>query len=388
MKKRGKNEGTIGKRPDGTWWARITLGSDREGKQKRKAFYGKTQQEVQTKLNSALYELNRGLYSEPSKVTVGMWLDSWLSQYKKLSVKPTTYICYESRIETHIKPIIGHIPLKDLRSDAIQKMIGDLSSKGLSPSTVKGIHIVLSQALSQACKNEMLHKNAAEGISLPISDKKTVQAFTPLQQRSFVEAAKTSHVGDIFVFCLGTGLRIGEALALRWEDVDLEESVLKVSQTLNVLKRFDSKSMKWFKAFGSPKSQSSNRTVPLMDEMAVLLKARKSKQEKEQEASPLVFATRNGTPYDHANLQHDFSKLLEIARLKGFHIHCLRHSFATRSLENGVELKVVQDLLGHSSIKITADLYTHVLPDTKKESISKLRGTVSHFKGHDPTSFE
>lgn len=134
MAKRGQGEGTISKREDGTWWARISLGVDENGKRKRKAFYGKTRKEVQEKLTTALNDVNNDSYVEPSKMTVSQWMDIWLKEYNKPCVKPSSYLRHHSITENHIKPMLGNYKIKDLRNDTVQKFINELNGKGLAPS--------------------------------------------------------------------------------------------------------------------------------------------------------------------------------------------------------------------------------------------------------------
>jgi len=380
-KKRGQNEGTIAKRPDGTWWARITVGKDAQGRQKRKAFYGKTRREVLHKMTTALSELNHGSFVEPSKITVNEWLDFWLANYKAQSVKPTTLTIYASRADNHIRPAIGSLRLQDLRTETIQAMINELN-KRFAPETVKGVSITLHAALEQARKNNLTSANSASGIVLPKASKARALAFTLDEQKRFAEVAKSAYMGNMFLLGLGTGLRIGELIALTWNDIDLENGVLRVNRTLNVVKVQESGSQKWIKTFGTPKTVSSVRSIPLLPYISELLKSvkgyqEKIKRDKAYEDNNLVFATKHGRPLDPRNMQRAFQSVCVRAGLNGFHIHSLRHTFATRGLEQGIELRVLQDLLGHSTIKITADLYTHVLPDLKKGSIMKLKDTIT-----------
>jgi integrase len=383
-KRRGNNEGTIGKRSDGTWWARLTTGIDTQGRQKRKAFYGRTRLDVQKKLTAALNEKNSGTYFEPAKITVESWINTWLAQYKKQSVKPTTFISYRARAIHHINPIIGHLKLKSLRRVTIQKMINELAAQDLSPETIKGVYNTLHAALHQAVKNDLILQNAASDIVLPKMNKKPVQVFSPEQQKLFIEKAREAHQGRMFILDLGTGLRIGELIGLKWSDINMEEAVLRVNRTLNIIQDSGTPQAKWIKTFGSPKTATSVRSIPLLPDLIVLLREIKREQEetltvqgKTFESDHLVFSTRKGGPLDPRNMQRAFGHILQQAGLRGFHIHSLRHTFATRGLESGVELRVMQELLGHSSIKVTADLYTHVLPDVKKDAIMKMKDTIT-----------
>lgn len=385
QKKRGQGEGTISKRSNGTWCGRITIGKDENGKQKRKAFYGKTKVEVQKKMISAQNDLNNGVYTEPSNFTVEQWLDIWLAEYKKNFVKPTSYTTYRTRINTHIKPAIGKYKLKDLRIDLIQKMINNLKMAGLAPETIKGVYNTAHSALEQAVTNGIIPKNVASKVLIPKSEKKEIKIFSLKEQVSFIEVAKTLYMGELFMFSLGTGMRIGEILALTWDDINFDEHILKVRKTLNITKDHDDPESKWQKTFGAPKTETSTRTIPLLPNVEILLKEIKRKQNEQRikcgssyENNNLVFTTGLGKPLDPRNMQRKFTSILKKADIQqNMHIHCLRHTFASRGLENGIELKVMQELLGHSSIKMTADLYTHVLLDKKKSAMAKLQDTLT-----------
>ena len=383
-KKKGQNEGTISKRTDGTWWGRITVGRNDNGTQKRKAFYGKTRQEVQKKITAALSDLDKGTYVEPSKIIFLDWLDIWLETYKKSEIKPMTYINYRAKIKNHIKPLIGKYRLNDLRIDIIQDTINKLSSaKKLSPETVRGIYNIIHDSLNKAVKNGLIIKNVAIDITLPKIMKKEIRVFTVAEQERFIEEAKKVYAGEMFIFDLGTGLRIGELLGLTWSDVNFDEEIIRVKRTLNIVKDFDDSESKWHKEFGSPKTESSNRSIPLLPDLVTLLCQIRQKQKEliefvgsAYEDNNLIFATQLGKPLDPRNMQRTFKVISDKSNITGATIHSCRHTFATRGLENGIELRVMQELLGHASIKMTADLYTHVLPDKKRDSIMKLSGTI------------
>jgi integrase len=226
-------------------------------------------------------------------------------------------------------------------------------------------------------------KNTAVDITLPKIIKKEIRVFTVEEQKHFMEEAKAVYAGEIFIFDLGTGLRIGELLSMTWSDVNFDDEIIRVKRTLNIVKDFDDMEAKWHKEFGSPKTESSNRSIPLLPDLVTLLKKVQQVQNElvsfagsAYENNNLVFATKLGRPLDPRNMQRTFKTITDKAGIFGATIHSCRHTFATRGLENGIELRVMQELLGHASIKMTADLYTHVLPDKKRDSIMKLSGTI------------
>jgi len=384
MAKRGQGEGTISKRPDGTWWARISLGKDANGKQKRKAFYGATRKEVQEKLTAALNELNTDTYIEPSKMTVARWMDTWLKEYKYHSVKPHTYESYYSMAKCHIKPRLGQTRLKDLRKDMVQRFVNDLFTEGKGPSYVESVFRVLNGALKEAVDGDLIAKNPATGVRMPRKEKQEMRILTPEEQLRFIETAKLYDLGEVFILMLGTGMRIGEALALTWDDINFENAEIRVNKTQTEYIDPHEKKPKLRLSYGTPKTQSSYRTIPLLPQLVEMLKDHREKQNAQASEmgsaytdNNLVFCARFGTGLWKCNMQYKLMQICQKANIDGLHSHCLRHTFATRGLENGIPLKVMQELLGHSKISMTADTYSHVLPDTKRTEVAKLSGTIT-----------
>lgn len=384
MAKRGQGEGSISKRDDGTWWARITIGKDENGKQKRKAFYGKTRKEVQEKLTEALNDLNKGSYIEPSKLTVSMWVDTWVLEYKKRSVKATTYYRICGLMEVHIKPLLGEYKLTELRPEMVQKFINTLTDiKHLKPKSVDKIHLYLKSALEQAVQNGLIAKNPAANTIRPQLVKTEKVVLTPEKQQEFIACAKNNEFGEFFIMALGTGLRLGELLALTWGDINFADGVLYVNKTRSQVKDYYDKTANEAVIYTTPKTKSSHRTVPLLPDIAELLHSIQDKQNYiksqigEIYEGNLIFCNYDGKPISMTTLRRHFNTIKNAVGADGLTIHGLRHTFATRGLENGIELKVMQELLGHASISETADTYTHVLPDKKKDSIMKLANTIN-----------
>lgn len=374
-KKRGQGEGSITKLQNGTYQARISTGYNENGKRQRKAKYFKTKKEAQEWLLEVRNEVKNDTYIEPSKMTVGQWIDIWLHEYKKRSVKPQTYEDYYCMNNAHIKPLLGMYKLNDLRTDIIQKYINELSNKKLSVTTIRHVYVILHCALQQAVNVELIKKNVANSVILPKSIKNEVKVLSLKEQESFIEYAKTVPQSELFILALATGLRQGELLALTWDDIDFENSILKVNKTQVEFKDYDEPNSKYRIDYNPPKTKSSNRTVPLLPEIVVMLKDMKEKQCKSLDTN-LLFYNYKGKALYSTVIRKRFHRIMNMAGIEGLHFHCLRHTFATRCLENGVELRVVQEFLGHSSINMTANLYTHVLPDKKKDSIMKLQNTI------------
>lgn len=383
MAKRGQGEGSISKRSDGTWWARITVGKTPDGKQKRKAFYGKTRKEVQEKLTTALNDINNNTYIEPSKIILSSWLDTWLMDYKKSSIRVGTYISYEQAIRTRIKPALGMWALKEIRNDMVQKFINQLMEKGLSASTIENTYRVLKMALDQAVDNELISRNPANKVIIPRRIRKEARVLTVEEQEEFIKIAREYSNGEAFILILATGLRIGEALALTWDDIDFENKMLMVNKTqVEHVVHADGKPVRQVN-YSTPKTETGNRTIPLIPAAIDLLKEIQEKQKiqkkklgKAYHDNNLIFCTFDGKVVFISNMERRVKLIAKRIGAEDVHPHTLRHTFATRGLEKGIELKVMQVLLGHSKIDMTANIYTHVLPEKKNESIMKLSDTI------------
>ncbi len=376
-RKRGNGEGCISKRKDGTWCAVITVGRKPDGKLKQKFFYGKTRQEVAEKLNKALNELRQGTFVEATAVTVESWLKTWLEEYKRPKLRLTTFESYRIMAECHIVPAIGHIKLKDLRPEHLQHLYNEKLKAGLSPRTVRYIHLVVHSALKQALKNQLVYRNVAEATELPADKKKEARALTLEEMDRFLNALEGDRLKAAFVTLLGTGLRRGELLALKWDNVNLKEGTIAVKENLVWIAK------KGF-VFQPPKTEKSKRVVPLPDDVLAELKRHKVRQAEEKlkigaayQDNGLVFCTEIGTPIIPRNFERKYKALLKKAGLTGVKLHSLRHTYATRLLELGENLKVVQELLGHSRISVTADIYSHVSPELKRCAAAKLNGLFS-----------
>ena len=324
------------------------------------------------------------VYIEPSKMTVAQLMDYWLEECNRHSVKPSTYMTNYGVIKNHIKPKLGQVRLRDLRKDMVQRFINELLAEGLNPATIKLIYGKLAGALKEAVNSEFIAKSPAFGIVLPKKEKKEMRVLTPEEQVRFVEAAKLYDQGEAFILMLGTGMRVGEVMALTWDCVSFENAEIRVRKTLVEFIDPNGESTKRQISHGTPKTKNSNRSIPLLPQLVEMLKSIQEEQIAfAQEAGSaytdnnLVFCNRFGASLLRGNVYDKLNCITRRAELEGIHPHSLRHTFATRGLENGIPLKVMQELLGHASIEITADLYTHVLPETKQGEIMKLADTIN-----------
>jgi integrase len=385
-KKRDNHEGSIMRRKDGRWMGQMTIGRDpATGKLKRAFFYGKTRQEAANQLARALSDLGRGAFVAPHRLTVGEWLETWLKEYKKPSVRPVTYDSYEMMVRCHIKPALGHLSLKDLRLDQVQRFYNGKQDARLSARTVRYLHTVLHGALKQAMKNQLVVRNVSEATTLPGGKTRKMHPLTFEQVNQLLTSAKDDRLFSAVFLELGTGLRRGEILALRWNDLDLDAGVLRVRQTLVRVKNHDATSgqRKTRLIIQAPKTDHSRRTIPIPADIIDALRKHKAQQAQEKllfgeayEDQGLTFCQPNGRPIDPRNFTRFFERLLRQASLPHIRFHDGRHSFATLMLELGESPKTVQTMLGHSKIATTLDIYSHVSLDVEKRAAARLNAAL------------
>lgn len=368
QRKRGQGEGSIYKRKDGRWTAAVNLGYQ-GGKLKRKYIYGKTRAEVAEKLPVELRNAQQGTSISTERQSLKQFLERWLTDCVKPSVRPSTFISYEQQVRVHIAPQLGHVQLTKLSPQHIQAYMNDRLKAELSAKTVKYHLSVLRMALGQALKWNLVARNVAMLVDPPRVSKYEVQAITPEQARVFLQAIQGDRLEALFTVALSLGLRRGEALGLRWADIDFQTRTLRVNQSLQ---RLEGKLQ-----ITELKTKSSRRILDLPEMLINKLREHRTRQlEEKMLAGPhwqetgLIFTSRIGTPVDPRHVKRRLDPLLKKAELPHFRVHDLRHFCASLLLAQGVPLKVVSDILGHSQIGITADLYTHVLPSVRKEAIN------------------
>lgn len=369
-KRRGHNEGTICKRGDGRWVAVISLGIE-SGKAKRKSYYGATRKEVSDKLDEGRAGLKRGIAPVIGRQTLGQFLDTWLTDSVKPSVRPATWLSYDQQVRVHIKPALGHVELTKLSPQHIQRYMNEKTTAGLSAKTVRYHRSVLAMALKQAHRWGLVAQNVATLVDPPSAKKYELQTFDPAQAHKLLDTLKGERLGALFTVALSLGLRRGEALGLRWQDIDFDGRTLRVCQALARVGHDI--------VISEPKTASSRRILPLPDTLAASLRERRRAQLEDRMAagdkwidSGLVFTSREGASIDPRTVKRHLDRILTAAGLPHCRVHDLRHFCASLLLAQGVPLKIVSDILGHTQISITADLYTHVLPSLKQDAIGAL----------------
>jgi integrase len=360
-RRRGNGEGTITRRKDGRWEARYYVPT--VNGTNRKTLYGKTQAEVRDKLTKALSDRIDGIVYDDENMTVGEYLDVWLKGSVYGSVRQSTYDRDTNLVNNHIKPVLGGLKLKKLNSVHIQSFYRDRLDKGLSASTVHKMHDILRRGLAQATKWHLVQRNVADTVKPPRPAPKEIRALSAAETRRLLEAAGVDRLEALYVLAVHTGMRQGELLALRWQDVDMESAVVSVRRTLT---RSGGRV-----AFGEPKTKKSRRSIRLTPQAVEALRSHLERQLRDMEIlgdryqdQGLIFTTDTGGPINPSNLrQRSFAPLLKRAGLPHMRFHDLRHTCATLLLSRGVHPKFVQELLGHATIAITLDTYSHVMPN-------------------------
>ena len=360
MGRRGNGEGTISRRKDGRWEGRYYVPT--EDGPKRKVIYGKTRAEVSEKLTKALSDRANGIVYDNENITIGEYLDVWLKGSVYGSVRQSTYDRDTNLVNNHIKPVLGSLKLKKLNSAHVQNFYRNRLDTGLSASTVRKIHDILRRGLAQSVDWHLTQRNVADVVKPPRPVPKEIVALSTDETRRLLDAAAEDRLEALYVLAVHTGMRQGEMLALRWQDVDIENAVLSVRRTLT---RRGGKV-----AFGEPKTKKSRRSIRLTPQAVDALRAHLERQLRDMEIlgdhyqdQGLIFTTDTGAPINPSNLrQRSFTPLLKRAGLPHMRFHDLRHTCATLLLSRGVHPKFVQELLGHATIAITLDTYSHVMP--------------------------
>jgi len=370
MTHRGHGEGSIYHRNDGRWAASISL---EDGK--RKTFYGKTRKEVQEQLKVALREQQQGLLLAGPQQTVEQFLTQWLEDHKG-AIRIRTYERYEELARLHILPALGHHPLQKLTPQHIQAFYTKKLKEGLPPTTVNLLHALLHKALDDAVRLSAVTRNASDAASAPSRAHYEIQPFSIEQAQQFLVAARGHSMEALFVLAITTGMRRGEILAIKWQDVQFERNMLQVRRIFT-----RQPGNRYIEA--KPKTEKSRRSILLAPIVVALLKQHRTRQLEARlkagsqwQERDLVFCTSLGTPLNPNKVVDRFKTLLKRAGLPEIRFHDLRHSAATILLSMEVHPKVVQELLGHNQISMTMDIYSHVLPTMQKDAVSKLNNAL------------
>src|SRR5918999_775077 len=360
-KKRGNGEGSIYRRKDGRWVGQYTVYTATGPKYRY--LYGKTRAAVAEKLTKAMADRNGGLIFDGGNLTVGEYLDRWLSDSVRGTVRPSTFERHEGIIRLHIKPSLGRVGLKKLTPAHVRGLHREKLDAGLTPATVRTIHSTLHKALTQAVADGLIPRNAAD-VKAPSPAPDEMHPLSESEARTFLETARET--GDrfeaLYVLAITTGLRRGELLGLRWDDADLDRGTLRVGRAL--VREGGRHTL------GETKTRRGRPQINLTPRTVNALKAHRKKQLEEKmrlaglyKDHSLIFASGVETPVNPENLvKRSFKPLIKKASLPEIRFHDLMHTCATLLLSRGVHPKLVQELLGHATIAMTLDTYSHYLP--------------------------
>lgn len=339
---------------------------------KEYSVHGKTITETQKKMTELKYKLEHGVFVEKKKITLSDWHKTWLEEYKKNRVKIGTYNNYQKYYESIIRDRLGSKCITDIRGEHIQKLYNDLVKEGYALSSIKIVSAVLNGCFQQALRNGLIERNPVKLAELPRqTEKKVRQAMTKEQQALFMEYAKESYLYNFFAVMLRTGMRNGEIRGLKYTDIDKKNNVIHVQRTL-----------KYIEGQGymedTPKTRTSKRDIPLTAATVQLLDAQKKYWGfKVEKMDRYLFCNEKGEPLSRERVQAEIERIIKRIRAAGYEFdritpHIFRHTFATRAIEAGMQPQVLKTILGHSSLAMTMDLYSHVLPDTKAEEMEKI----------------
>lgn len=371
--KRGHNEGSIYQRADGRWCCQVSQANG-----KRRYLYGKTRREVAQQLSRVQREQQEGLPSGDARQTLGAYLLEWLEGIRPPELAESTWKRYDEIVRLYLIPDLGLVKLTRLQPQQVQQFYSDLQrERGLSSTTAHHTHAVLHRALEVAMRYGLVARNVCDLVKAPRMREHSIHPLSREEARLYLEVVSEHRLAALYTLAVATGMRQGELLALHWRDVDLEHGDhgeggrLSVTSNLYVHDRVA--------VFKAPKTKGSRRQIAFSAQMAEVLRAHRQRQRLERlSAGPswsehdLVFATEVGLPLHPGTVYHQHRRFLVAAGLPVIRFHDLRHTAATLLLAQRVNPKVVSEMLGHASVSITLDIYSHVLPDMQEDAAAAM----------------
>lgn len=373
MSRRANGEGSIYQRKDGRWTGAVYV-LNRDGGRQRRQVYGRTRAEVAGKVADLLSLNRKHIPAAPVEVTVQQYAESWLERLGSSGLKPATVSNYRWVLNRHVLPNIGRLRLVALSPQHVRTLLLTVSGSGVSARTVQLSRAVLRSMLADAERDQLIHRNVAALVKGPRVERQEVVPWTADEAGKFLTSLDGHRLRPLFAVGVALGLRKGELLALRWQDVDLDAGVLRVRATVQRLGKGVGL------VTGAPKTARSRRTLPLPRVLIDALREHKAAQDLEREEMPgwngygLVFTTSKGTMIEPRNLNRFLDEAIARAGLRRIRFHDLRHTCASLLLAQGVSPRVVMEVLGHSQMSMTTDLYGHVMPSALRSAADALDG--------------
>ncbi len=340
---------------------------------KMKQQYCKTEKQANTALRRMLSEKEKGTLPTGPNQTLKVYLEQWLEQkYKLGTIRVSTYSMHQMRIRKHIVPLLGHIPLQKLTPQQVQAFYTKKMDEGLSPATVRNLHAILRGALDQAVKWNLVARNVCDAVTVPASQRHETQPLTLEQAQRLLDSARGYRLETLLIVAVATGMRRGELLGLHWHDIDFAEACLYVRRSVGRIAKHGV-------VVSQPKTKTSKRKIALPAFVLDALKQHREHQvvlrEKagaQWQENDIVFCNIHGGYLSETRLQSNFKMLLKRAELPNIRFHDLRHSAASIFAKLHVHPKVVQEILGHSDIGMTMNVYSHAFPSMQEEAMDKL----------------
>ena len=361
MARRGEN---IYKRKDGRYEGRYVKGRTANGRTQFGYIYGYQYADVRNRLTRKKAQLLQNKGNNNVGFTLDEWMERWLDGEVQQRVKRGSYLAYCTLWRRHVQPELGGMLLDRITTDDVREMLGQLGRKGLAASTRRGVLRLVNAALTAALEEGHIHRNPCRRIRLTAPEQPEQRVLTP-QEQSALQTACLAQGNAAALLGLYTGLRLGEVCALQWADVDWRSQTITVRRTVQRMRQGSHTILKE----GTPKTARSRRVVPVPQKVMDWLKSL-------PRTSPWVFG-QNGRAAEPRTVQRRLNTAAKALGMEGVHFHTLRHTFATRLVELGVDVKTVSVLLGHSSARTTLDIYAHSLPRQQRSAVERMAGALS-----------
>ncbi len=370
MARRKHDEGSVFQRKDGRWVAQVRL---ENGQKKQRYFRPDQEKEARRALRKMLNEKEKGALATGPQQTLKAYLEQWLEQKYKLSaIRIGTYVTYRGILRNHIAPVLGHIPLQKLTPQHVQAFYTKKLDEGLSAGTVKCMHAILHGALEQAVRWDLVGRNVCDLVTSPTLERHEMQPLTPEQALHLLQVVRGRRLEALLTVALTTGMRRGELLGLHWKDIDFTEGCIYVRRSVRNVGKLGM-------IASEPKTKSSRRKIKVPpfvvevlrkhQEQLPAMRERAGSKWKEQD---VVFSNKFGGYMYTSVLSNNFKRLLERAGLPNIRFHDLRHTTASLLAKLKVHPKIVQEVLGHSNISMTLDIYSHMFPSEHEEAMDKM----------------